>query len=467
MTAGPPQRKDGRIPAQTNELGVPTRYDIVRQRDTEIRPSSIGGAALSRLTINGGCRLQGAVHVSGRKNSAVAIVPATIVAGGTSLLENIPEIGDVDVFAQMLQGIGATIRRRRSGAGGELEICTAEVRPNGITYQLAKQLRASYYLLGALLGRFGEAEVPLPGGCDIGLRPIDQHLKGLEALGAEIRLEHGLVRARASRLTGATIYLDVVSVGATINIMLCAVCAEGTTTIENAAKEPHVVDLANYLNACGARVQGAGTDIIRVRGVQQSDLHGASHAIIPDEIEAATFMIAACATHGDVTVENVIPRHLAPVAAKLEEIGAAVETNGDAIRVYSNGARPRAVQIITLPYPGFPTDAQQPMTALLALAEGTSVVTETIWEGRFKHVHELNRMGSRIRVDGRIAMIEGVPRLSGAPVHATDLRAAAALVVAGLVAEGQTEVAGIEHLDRGYDRPVEKLRGLGAWVRRD
>lgn len=422
---------------------------------------------MSRLMVQGRCRLQGTVQISGRKNSAVAVVPAAVLTGGTSLLENIPEISDVNVFADMLRGIGASVRRFRNSPGGELEICTASVSPQGVPYELAKQLRASYYLVGALLGRFGEAEVPLPGGCDIGPRPIDQHLKGFEALGAEVRLEHGAVHARARRLTGATIYLDVVSVGATINIMLCAVCAEGTTTIENAAKEPHVVDLANYLNACGARVQGAGTDVIRVRGVRPTELHGANHAIIPDEIEAATFMIAACATHGDVTVENIIPRHLAPVAAKLEEIGAVVQTNGDAMRIFTNGARPRAVQITTLPYPGFPTDAQQPMTALLAIAEGTSIVTETIWEGRFKHVHELNRMGSRIRVDGRTAMIEGVSALSGAPVQATDLRAAAALVVAGLVADGRTEIAGIDHLDRGYDRPVEKLRALGACVCRE
>ncbi len=467
MTAEYARHNQGRIAARTNEVGAPTRYDIFRQRELEPRPLSNGGAAVSRLMIRGGCRLQGSVQISGRKNSAVAVVPATIVTGGTSLLENIPEISDVNVFTEMLKGIGATIRRSQNGPPGELEICTSSVRPQSIPYESAKQLRASYYLLGALLARFGEAEVPLPGGCDIGMRPIDQHLKGLEALGAEIRLEHGTVHARAPRLTGTTIYLDVVSVGATINIMLCAVCADGTTTIENAAKEPHIVDLANYLNACGARVQGAGTDIIRVRGVLPADLHGATHAIIPDEIEAATFMIAACATHGDVTVENIIPRHLTPVAAKLEEIGAVVQTNGDAMRVFTNGARPRAVQITTLPYPGFPTDAQQPITALLTLADGTSVVTETIWEGRFKHVHELNRMGSRIRVDGRTAMIEGVGSLSGAPVQATDLRAAAALVVAGLVAEGQTEVVGIEHLDRGYDRPVEKLRALGAWVRRE
>lgn len=421
---------------------------------------------MSRLIVEGGCRLSGTTRIGGRKNSAVAVIPATILCGDTSRLENIPHITDVEVYKQLLESVGATVSWTRNGCSQGLEVCSKPAQPVQVPYNLAKKLRASYYLIGALLGRFGEAEIPLPGGCDIGLRPIDQHIKGFEALGAEVSMEGGVVRARAKRLVGATIYLDVVSVGATINIMLAAVLADGLTVIENAAKEPHVVDLANYLNACGAKVQGAGTDVIRVRGVRPHELHGASHAIIPDEIEAATFMIAASATHGDVTLENVIPRHLAPVSAKLEEIGANVYENGDLVRVWTNGHRPRSVHITTLPYPGFPTDAQQPMTVLLATAEGTSVVTETIFEGRFKHVQELNRMGTRIRVDGRTALIEGVNGLSGAPVQASDLRAAAALVLAGLVAEGRTEVGGIEHLDRGYDNAVAKLQGLGARVSR-
>ena len=421
---------------------------------------------MSSLVVEGGSCLQGTVRISGRKNSAVAVIPATILCGGTSRLENIPRITDVEVYADLLRSTGAAAHLTRNGCGWSIEVDASGADSTSVPYGLAKKLRASYYLLGAMLGRFGEAEIPLPGGCDIGLRPIDQHIKGLEALGAEIVLEGGVVRARAARLTGATIYLDVVSVGATINIMLAAVMANGLTVIENAAKEPHVVDLANYLNACGARVQGAGTDVIRVRGVARAELHGATHAIIPDEIEAATFMIAVAATSGDVVVENVIPKHLAPVSAKLEEIGAVVDENGEAVRIRATGIRPRAVHITTLPYPGFPTDAQQPMTVLLSLADGTSVVTETIWEGRFKHVQELNRMGTRIRVDGRTAIIEGVGALSAAPVQASDLRAAAALVVAGLVAQGSTEVAGVEHLDRGYDDMVAKLQGLGAKVRR-
>lgn len=422
---------------------------------------------MSRLIIEGGHKLAGNVRIGGRKNSVVAVIPATILCGATSRLENIPQITDVAVYGELLQTLGVELRPYSNGCAKGLEIDSSGCRPDRTSYTLAKKLRASYYLLGALLGRFGEAEIPLPGGCDIGLRPIDQHIKGLEALGATVHLEGGLVKAKAGRLQGATIYLDVVSVGATVNIMLAAILADGMTVIENAAKEPHVVDLANYLNACGAKVQGAGTDVIRIRGVKPSDLHGASHAIIPDEIEAATFMIAACATGGDVTVENVIPRHLAPVSAKLEEIGAQVWENGDLVRVIATGVRPRAAHITTLPYPGFPTDAQQPMTSLLSLADGTSVVTETIWEGRFKHVQELNRMGTRIRVDGRTAIIEGVRELSSAPVQASDLRAAAALVVAGLVANGDTEIAGVEHLDRGYDRAVDKLSSLGARLRRD
>lgn len=423
-------------------------------------PHLEGGRGVSRLLIRGGRPLRGRVRVAGRKNAAVAVIPAALLGHGPSVLENLPAIGDVRTYAELLQSLGAEVRMDAPGRW--------RLAANGLTrarppYALAKRMRASYYLLGALLARYGEAEVPLPGGCDIGFRPIDQHLKGLRALGATVTIEHGVVRVSASRLRGAEIYLDTVSVGATINLMLAASLAEGTTVIENAARESHVVDVANYLNAMGARVAGAGTDVIKIHGVPR--LTGAEHAIIPDEIEAATYMIAAAATGGEVLVENVIPKHLEPVSAKLREAGMVVEENGDSVLVRGTG-RPRAVNVKTLPYPGFPTDAQQPMTALLSVASGTSMVTETIWDGRFKHVDELKRMGTNIRVEGRTAVIEGVERLSGAPVQATDLRAGAALVIAALTAEGVSEIAGCHHIDRGYERIEEKLRALGADINR-
>lgn len=415
---------------------------------------------LSRLVIRGGRPLRGRVWIAGRKNAAVAVLPAALLAEGTSLLENIPAIGDVHTYAEILRCLGARVEavgpsRLRLSANG-----LASASP---PYQLVKRIRASYYLLGVLLARYGQAEVPLPGGCDIGFRPIDQHLKGLRGLGAEVSIEHGVIRARASRLRGASIYLDTVSVGATINIMLAASMAEGMTVIENAARESHVVDVANYLNAMGGRVVGAGTDVIKIKGVPR--LEGAEHAIIPDEIEAATYMIAAAATGGEVQLENVIPRHLEPISAKLREAGMEITESGESILVRGTG-RPKAVNIKTLPYPGFPTDAQQPMTAFLSVAEGTSVVTETIWDGRFKHVDELKRMGMRVRVESRTAVIEGVRRLSGAPVVASDLRAGAALVVAGLMAEGETEISGVSHIDRGYEDMEGRLRSLGADIAR-
>ncbi|MCL6580175.1 MAG: UDP-N-acetylglucosamine 1-carboxyvinyltransferase [Firmicutes bacterium] len=420
---------------------------------------------MSKLVVRGGQRLVGRVRAGGRKNSAVAVLPAAaLLVDGPSVLDNVPDIQDVAVFCEILQAMGAGIEVRpgngsepqrlliRPGVGGD------KAPPD----RLVKRLRASYYLLGVLLARFGRAEVPFPGGCDIGTRNIDQHIKGFTALGATVWVEHGVVKAEARRLVGAPVYLDVVSVGATINIMLAATLAEGTTIIENAAKEPHVVDLANYLNAAGARVKGAGTDTIKITGVER--LAGADHALIPDEIEAATYMIAAAATGGDVTVENVIPKHLESVTAKLAETGATVEENGDSIRVVSTD-RPRPVTVKTLPYPGFPTDAQQPITSLLSVASGTSIITETIFEGRFRHVDELKRMGSRITVEGRTAIVEGVDHLTGAEVTAPDLRGAAALVIAGLMARGDTRIHEIEHLERGYERPVEKLTSLGAEVR--
>ncbi|HNU80681.1 MAG TPA: UDP-N-acetylglucosamine 1-carboxyvinyltransferase, partial [Bacillota bacterium] len=313
------------------------------------------------------------------------------------------------------------------------------------------------------LGKFKKAEVPFPGGCDIGIRPIDQHIKGFEALGAKIKVEHGIIKAKAAELVGAPIYLDVVSVGATINIMLAACKAKGVTTIENAAKEPYIVDIANLLNAMGANIKGAGTDVIKIKGVEH--LGSCEHMIIPDMMEAGTYMIAAAATQGDLLVKNVIPTHLESVSAKLREMGIEVDENGDSIRV-TTVARPKAVNIKTIPYPGFPTDLQQPMSVLLSISEGTGIITESIWEGRFKHVDELKRMGANIKVEGRVAIIEGINKLSGSPVHATDLRAGAAMVIAGLTAEGETEIDNLKHIDRGYENMVEKLRNAGADITR-
>lgn len=415
---------------------------------------------MAKLIIDGKCRLQGRVKVGGRKNSAVAVLPAALLADGPSVLENIPDISDANTYLEILKSMGVKIDVL---APNRLRLDPSNLT-NGIPpAHLARKMRASYYLLGAMLGRYGMAETALPGGCDIGQRPIDQHIKGFRALGADVTVEDGIIRVKASRLVGAPIYLDVVSVGATVNIMLAAVLAEGTTVIENAAKEPHIVDLANYLNAMGARIVGAGTDVIKIRGVKR--LAGATHAIIPDEIEAATYMIAAVASRGDIIVENVITKHLDPITAKLREAGAEIEENGDWIRVRCN-RQPQAVNVKTLPYPGFPTDAQQPMTAMLSIAKGTSIVTDSIWEARFKHVEELQRMGTNIKVDGRRAIIEGVERLYGAEVKATDLRAGAALVVAGLVAEGRTTISGVEHIERGYESMEHKLRELGADIRR-
>ncbi len=421
---------------------------------------------VAKLIIQGGTPLRGLVRAGGRKNSAVAVLPAALLCDSPSVLESLPAIDDVAVYGDILQHLGCKVSASSvaPGCNGAVTIDPGGLQPAEIPYELTKRLRASYYLLGVMLARHGAAQVPLPGGCDIGLRPIDQHLKGLRALGAEVNIEHGVVNARAACLTGTSIYLDVVSVGATINIMLAATLAQGTTVIENAAREPHIVDLANYLNAAGARVQGAGTDVIRIRGVNR--LNGCVHAIIPDEIEAATYMIAAASTGGDVQVNNVIPKHLDPVIAKLQEAGAEVTEEGDRLRVRMSG-RPRAVNVKTLPYPGFPTDAQQPMTVLLSLAEGTSIVTESIWESRFKHVDELKRMGTNIRVEGHTAIIEGVDRLTGAPVTASDLRAGAALMVAALAAHGETVISGIELVDRGYESVTSKLKGMGANVRRE
>ncbi|MDO4391213.1 MAG: UDP-N-acetylglucosamine 1-carboxyvinyltransferase [Clostridia bacterium] len=414
--------------------------------------------------INGGKRLEGAVTISGAKNAALAIIPAVILSGESCLLENLPEIEDVRIVEEILTSMGADISRTPDGS---MRIDPSGISTFSVTGEMVSSMRASYYLLGALLGRYKKAEIALPGGCAIGQRPIDQHIKGMRALGADIVIQGGSVKARADRLRGAEIYLDVVSVGATINIMLAAVAAEGQTIIANAAKEPHVVDVANFLNMMGANVKGAGTDVIRIQGGRR--LHGCTYAVIPDQIEAGTFMIAAAATRGDVIINNVIPTHLEAISAKLMECGVTVSEGDDGrdffIRV-SADKRPRAVNIKTLPYPGFPTDLQQPMMALLATAEGNSFIMENIFENRFNHVPELAKMGASISISSRTATVEGVEKLYGAPLCASDLRAGAALVIAALAAEGESTISQIHFIDRGYEFLEQKLRALGADITR-
>lgn len=414
--------------------------------------------------INGGKRLEGAVTISGAKNAALAIIPAVILSGESCLLENLPEIEDVRIVEEILTSMGADISRTPDGS---MRIDPSGISTFSVTGEMVSSMRASYYLLGALLGRYKKAEIALPGGCAIGQRPIDQHIKGMRALGADIVIQGGSVKARADRLRGAEIYLDVVSVGATINIMLAAVAAEGQTIIANAAKEPHVVDVANFLNMMGANVKGAGTDVIRIQGGRR--LHGCTYAVIPDQIEAGTFMIAAAATRGDVIINNVIPTHLEAISAKLMECGVTVTEGDDGrdffIRV-SADKRPRAVNIKTLPYPGFPTDLQQPMMALLATAEGNSFIMENIFENRFNHVPELAKMGASISISSRTATVEGVEKLYGAPLCASDLRAGAALVIAALAAEGESTISQIHFIDRGYGFLEQKLRALGADIMR-
>lgn len=413
-----------------------------------------------KLIIKGNKKLHGGVCISGAKNSAVGIIPASILSDSKCIIRNLPDIEDVRYLKELLLMSGAKVSE---GNTGELKIAGKDMKNFRLDFEAAKKMRASYYFLGAFLSKFRRAEIPFPGGCDIGIRPIDQHIKGFEALGAKVKIEHGMIKARAAELTGAHIYMDVVSVGATINIILAACKAKGVTTIENAAKEPYIVDVVNLLNAMGANIKGAGTDVIKIKGVEH--LGGCEHAIIPDMMEAGTYMIAAAATQGDVLIKNVIPTHLESVTAKLREMGIEVEENEDSIRVRTI-ARPKAVNIKTIPYPGFPTDLQQPMSVLLSIAEGTGIITESIFEGRFKHVDELKRMGANIKVEGRVAIIEGINRLSGSPVYATDLRAGAAMVIAGLTAEGETEISNLKHIDRGYEKLVEKLKSVGADITR-
>lgn len=414
---------------------------------------------MEKFIITGGKPLKGEVSISGAKNSVVAIIPAAILVDGPCTIENVPDISDVKMLVNILRDLGAEVDLVSNDS---LSINSQYLKSNTATYDMVKSLRASYYLMGALLGRFKKAEVSLPGGCDFGFRPIDQHIKGFEALGAKIEIDHGIVKMEAEKLVGCQIYMDVVSVGATINVMLAAVKAEGMTIIENASKEPHVVDVANFLNAMGANVKGAGTDVIKIKGVTNLS-GGASHSVIPDMIEAGSFMIAAAATKGDVTIKNIIPKHIESLSAKLVEMNVKIEEGGDWIRVFGTEAIEKA-NIKTLPYPGFPTDLHPLVSVLLCLGEGASTITEGIWDSRFQYVDELKRMGASIKVEGRMAVIEGINKLSGAPVRATDLRAGAAMVIAGLVAEGETEVYNINYIDRGYENFEVKLRSLGAQI---
>lgn len=415
---------------------------------------------MEKFVINGGKPLVGEVTISGAKNAAVAILPATILAAGKCVIENLPNISDVMVSLETLSALGAQIRMLNKST---YEIDTTYITTTEVPDELSRQMRASYYFLGALLGRCGEAQVAMPGGCNLGVRPIDQHLKAFGALGAEDSVNLGKIHVTADHLEGAHVFFDTVSVGATMNAMLSAVLAEGQTVLENVAKEPHVVDLANFLNMMGADVRGAGTDVIRVRGVKK--MHGCSYSIIPDQIEAGSFMVAAAMTGGNVLIKNVIPKHLEPITAKLERAGALIEEFDDSLRVSRTGEL-QPLKIKTMPHPGFPTDMQPLMTALLSIAQGTSIISEDIWENRFRYVDELVRMGANIQVDGRVAVIEGVQELSPAPVRAPDLRAGAALVVAALATKGVSEVGEIYHIERGYENMVGKLQGLGADIKR-
>lgn len=415
---------------------------------------------MEKFIINGGNRLHGEIRISGAKNAAVAIIPATILADDVCTIENIPNIKDVTVIARILSEMGAGVKMLNKTT---MQIDTTTIVNPVASYEMVRHMRASCYLLGALLGRFNRALVTLPGGCDFGVRPIDQHLKGFASLGADYTLEDGMVNVKADRLVASNVYLDVVSVGATINLMLAAVKAEGRTVIENAAKEPHIVDLANFLNSMGADIIGAGTDVIKIRGVKQ--LRGVTYSIIPDQIEAGTYMTAVAAAGGDVTIRDVIPKHLESITAKLREIGVDIQEYDEDIRVISDKPLHRC-NIKTMPHPGFPTDMQPQIAALLSTCEGTSIVNENVWDNRFRYIEELKRLGAVVSVDGSIAVIEGVKTLKGAPVKATDLRAGAAMIIAALGAEGTTEIESIRHIERGYENIIEKLQGVGADIRK-
>jgi len=411
---------------------------------------------LEKFIVKGGRRLTGEVTISGAKNAAVALLPAVILSDEPCVLENVPNISDVNISLRILKEMGAEVTMLGKDS---YRIDPTRIDKFCVPYETARKMRASYYFLGALLGKFNKARVSMPGGCPLGDRPIDQHLKAFSALGAEYTLSQGMIDLRADKLCGTQIFLDVVSVGATMNAILAAVKAEGLTIIENAAREPHVVDLANFLNSMGANIMGAGTDVIKIRGVNK--LYGTNYAVIPDQIEAGTFMIAAAATKGDVLIKNVTPKHLESITKKLEKIGVNIEQYDDSIRVYVDGPLVKT-SVKTTPHPGFPTDMQPQIATLLTLAEGTSIVTEGVWEQRFRYVDELRRMGADISVDGKVAVIEGTGKLMGAPVKACDLRAGAALIIAGLAANGITEIEDIFHIERGYDCMEGKLRALGA-----
>ncbi|MDL2274309.1 UDP-N-acetylglucosamine 1-carboxyvinyltransferase [Oscillospiraceae bacterium OttesenSCG-928-G22] len=415
-----------------------------------------------KYVIEGGKPLYGRVTISGAKNAAVAIIPAALLVKGVCRIENIPKINDVTLMLDIMREMGASVRLVN---GTTVEIDATNVKNTKASYESMRRMRASYYLIGAMLGRFGRAVVSMPGGCDFGVRPIDQHIKGFSLLGADVEVEGGFIHAeaRGGKLTGSQIYLDVVSVGATMNIMIAAVLAEGLTTIENAAKEPHIVDLANFLNSMGADIMGAGTDVIKIRGV--SELGGGFYSIIPDQIEAGTYIAAAAATGGEVLIENIIPKHLECITAKFAEMGVEFEEYDDAVLVKRSGPLTKT-NVKTLPYPGFPTDMQPQAATLLCLAEGASMITEGVYDNRYRYVDELKRMGAKIQVDGKVAVVEGPVHLTGAPIRACDLRAGAALVIAGLAADGITEVEDVYHIERGYEDLVEKLSGLGARIDR-
>jgi len=415
---------------------------------------------VDKFLITGGNPLKGEVHISGAKNAAVAILPAALLISGRCIIENVPDISDVDSILQMMNSLGADVVKfgRNTVIIDSTNLNTCKADP-----ELTSKMRASYYLMGALIGRFHKASVPPPGGCNFGTRPIDQHLKGFEALGCTVECDDTFVNIDASLLSGGNVYFDVVSVGATINAILAAVLAPGKTVLENCAKEPHVVDLANFLNLAGANIMGAGTDIIKIKGVES--LKGVTYSIIPDQIEAGTYMAAAVATRGDVLIKNIIPKHLDCITSKFVEMGVVVEEYDEEVRVKADGPL-KAIRVKTLPYPGFPTDLQPPMVVLLATINGKSVVTEGVWESRFQYISELEKMGIRVSVDGNVATIDGGAPLCGAKVKATDLRAGASMVVAALAGEGTTEITELRHIDRGYEHIVDKLTALGADIKR-
>ena len=416
---------------------------------------------MEKLVITGGTPLKGEVTISGAKNAAVAILPATLLINGICTIENLPNISDVKIYCEILEQIGAKIAWIGENT---ITIDTRQINKTECPLELTSKFRASYYMIGALLGRKGAATVGMPGGCKLGARPIDQHIKGFEALGATVEVSQGKIAAKAKKLKANSIYMDITSVGATINVMLAAVLADGTTIIDNAAKEPHIVDVANFLNTMGADIRGAGTDTIKING--KKELKGnAVYSVVPDQIEAGTFMVAAVASKGDILLKNCITKHLEPITAKIVEVGGCVEDYGDSMRVYCK-KRPSKANIKTLPYPGFPTDMQSQMGVLLSIADGTSIINESIWDSRFQYTDELNKMGAHITANGKTAFFEGVKELTAAPIYASDLRAAAALVIAGIIAKGTTEVYNLEYLDRGYENIEEKFRNLGAKIAR-